>query len=154
LTNINNKKRGAAATSDNLKHYSELISEMKATRKKFPINQFGEINISWVAKKVGCVREVLRDGALSKMFLLDVAEIGIEIEIDNNEIDRLSKKAQEKTVEASQLHKLAEKQRKEIEALREQVERLTEENRRLRYGMQEKDVNMDEMLRTGRRFYL
>lgn len=72
------KKVGVAAIDGNTRKFNALIMEMRATNRKFPINQYGNVNISRVAKKIGCTRDTIRNGTLSAPFKDALNQIGVE----------------------------------------------------------------------------
>lgn len=155
IDKINRQKKGRAAAPENRIRYKNYKDNLEATVQKFPSNQYGEVNKTEVARECGFNRQVLINGALKREFERDVCRIGVKRPsgLQGKEEDRV-KKAQENTRGASKLEINASNVNEEINFLRSEVQRLTEENRNLKYRMIEKELSFDEMLNTGRRFFL
>ena len=154
---MNNKKSkiGVAAIIENRHNFDALISEMKATGKKFPVNQFGEPNISWVAKEIPCTTGTLRAGTLEKPFKEALLEIGVDIEPSTkNQSEKLAKKAEDKSKEATRLRRELNAKIKEVEGLRLEVEKLHKKLQNTKFKKSEEELRFQTMLKEGVRFIL
>lgn len=144
-----------AAIEENLRNFHDFIAEIKSAGKKFPLNQFGEVNISWIAKQIGCTRGTLSNGTLSKHFRNAVNEIGIEdVQNDSNKQDKLAIKAENEIRDISELRKLLATKIKENEYLKQQIDILTEELRKTKYKKTEQEIRFEKFLQDGQRFVL
>jgi hypothetical protein len=151
MTNVSPVEKGRI----NKANYVAYVAELKATGKKFPLNQFGEVNLSGIAKACGFLRGVFTTNKSLKQLLdSDILIIGTEIK-DGAELDtRLSQKAEEKSKEASKLHKDLDAKVQEVNSLREQIDELKKCIRELESRSNETALSMDELLDSGRRFTL
>jgi hypothetical protein len=139
----------------NKANYAAYVAELKATDKKFPLNQFGKVNLSGIADACGFRRKVLYENKFMKKRLKeDILLIGTEIKEGVDLETRLSQKAEEKAKEASKLHKDLDAKVQEVNSLREQIDELKKCIRELECRSDEASLSMDELLDSGRRFTL
>jgi DNA repair exonuclease SbcCD ATPase subunit len=139
----------------NKERYAEYIAELEATGKKFPLNQFGEVNLTDVANACGFNRQVFsRNASMKAQFEEDIRRIGTEIHKGVDKETRLEKKATEKAKVASKLQKELDAQVQENHSLRNQIDVLQSRVRELEGRENEMEMSMDELLTSGRRFSL
>ena len=139
----------------NKKNYAAYVADLEATGKKFPLNQFGEVNITAIAEASGFLRGVFAKNKKMKNQLEDdLKRIGTEITEGIDKDSRLAKKAEEKAIEASRLHKDLDAKVQEISLLRDQIDQLQTRIRELECRNDEATLSMDELLDSGRRFTL
>jgi polyhydroxyalkanoate synthesis regulator phasin len=140
----------------NTKNYKAYVDNLFATGQKFPINQFGNVNIEKVAESCGFLRGVInRKGSKYAAQLdIDVKRIGTQLSEGTYEPSKLVEKASEKSQEASRLQKELDARSQEINLLRGQVEILSLRVRELEQKHDEKSLAIEEMLSSGRRFEL
>ncbi len=139
----------------NKKNYADYVSALEKDSKKFPLNQFGDINLSAIAEACGFNRQVFATNkTLAEQLKADVKRIGTAVVAGESQDSALAKKAKASTLEASRLAKDLGIAEAKIKALEEQVMKLELENKQLKNGKEESDANLEHMLTTGRRFTL
>jgi septal ring factor EnvC (AmiA/AmiB activator) len=139
----------------NKANYVAYVAELKVTGKKFPLNQFGEVNLSGIAEACGFLRGVFSKNKFMKAQLdADILSIGTEVKEGVDQDSRLAQKAEEKAKEAGRLHKDLDAKVQEINSLREQIDELKKCIRELECRSDEASLSMDELLDSGRRFTL
>jgi len=137
----------------NLISYIKLV---KASKKGFPINQFGDVNLNLIAKKCGFNRGVFATNK-TMACLLDVAVKKVGLKGGTNKpaaSDFLRNKVSEVEKTMGKLRKSNAVKSEEITALRQQTVILEAEIIRLKNTASEDSESFDEMIRTGRRFTL
>lgn len=147
--------RGAGKTRINRQRYKEYVADLEARNEKFPVSQFGEVNLSAVADACGFGRQVFFNNAsMREQLNEDIKRIGTTVHAAKDPDSVLAQKAESKSREASQLRKQLEEKIEEVESLRKLNEELKEEIRKLENSSEERDKSMDEMLESGRRFFV
>lgn len=150
MSNREARPKGAQATADNKRRYSEKIAKMEALGEKFTTNQYGKVNVGAFAAQCGFSRFVLEKGALAGQFAADVERIGVDVP----ETSRLQKKAEDRQKMASNLQRMLNVKTAECEILRKQVEKLTMQVCGLTHGRDERERTLEHLLSTGERFFI
>lgn len=153
-----NKKRSP------YERYRDYVVQLEQAGKRFPVNQFGDINFSKIADECGNRRQWFSESAkklfgshkkpLERIIANDISRIGSEFAPPKNPESVLVDIANSKSREANRLRSMLEQKSKENELLREQVERLTAEVRLLRAGAAEVKSQQALMMDSGRSFIL
>ena len=140
--------------------YCVYRDKLEEEGRKFPINQFGELNLSKISKDCGNRRQWFSENAdkifgseqktLSQIVSDDSKRIGIEIFQEERNLSKKSTIFLEK--ENERLRSDLDKKLKEVKALRSEVQYLTSENQRLKASSSEIDEKKNQLLETGRSF--
>ena len=139
----------------NRQRYSAYVAELEATGRKFPVNQFGNVNLTLIAEACGFRRQVFSTNKnMRERLEKDIFRIGTETSQDMGVDTLLAKKASDKTKEASQLRKELDAKTQEIAVLRSELESVKKLVRELAVRNTEADSIFTEMVTTGRRFSL
>lgn len=140
----------------NKDNYAAYVANLEATGTKFPINQFGDANISLVAEKCGFKRGVLqnKDSFLGKVFQADLKRIGTEILSPEDKDSKLEVKAMLAAKNASKLEKELERVTAEVELLRDKLVVAHNEIQILKQCKLEDGERLEYMLESGRRVFL
>ncbi|WP_460059455.1 hypothetical protein [Pseudomonas sp. S2_A05] len=144
--------------------YRDYVAQLEQAGKKFPVNQFGDVNFSRIADDCGNRRQWFSESAkkvfcpqgdtLEQVIAKDIRRIGSEVYTPKDPESVLMEMADSKSKEASRLRSMLEQKSKENELLREQVERLSDELRVLRSAASEVNGQQDLMIDSGRSFIL
>ena len=120
----------------NKDNYSAYVAKLKATGGKFPLNQFGNVNTSSIAKECGFERGSFADSrsALSKQLAKDIKLIGTKIKNVSEEESSLKKQKDEASKNASKLSKELERTTAEVYKLRDVVALLEQEKKALEHS--------------------
>jgi len=135
----------------NLIEYTKYVDNLRSNGKKFPINQFGDANLSQIASACGFKRQVFgKKTRMGKQLEKDIQEIGTEIDnpkldtiSSSNRLDEYSKRLNILTKELNVLKAENLSLKKQLMTL-ENVQMLSDE----------KEASFEHMLQTGRRFVL
>ncbi|WP_054995065.1 hypothetical protein [Pseudomonas ficuserectae] len=156
------------ATSDEkrspFERYRDYVMRLEQAGKKFPLNQFGDINFSKIADECGNRRQWFSESAkkvfcpngdtLEQVIAKDIRKIGSEFFATKNHEPVLLDMAESTNRASNRLRAILEQKLKENELLREQVERLSAEVRLLRTNMAEISGQQELMIDSGRSFTL
>ncbi|MFT2159698.1 hypothetical protein [Pseudomonas putida] len=144
--------------------YRDYVTKLEQAGKKFPVNQFGDINFSKIADECGNRRQWFSESAkkvfcpqgdtLDQVIAKDIRRIGSEFTSPKDPEAALVDLADSKSREASRLRSRLEQKSKENELLREEVERLSAEVRMLRSTAAEVVSQQELMIDSGRSFVL
>ncbi|AVD92642.1 hypothetical protein C4Q27_09590 [Pseudomonas sp. SWI36] len=144
--------------------YRDYVMQLEQAGKKFPVNQFGDVNFSKIADECGNRRQWFSESAkkvfcpqgetLEQVIAKDIRRIGSEFSSPKDAESVLVDMADSKSKEASRLRSMLEQKSKENELLREQVERLSAEVRMLRSTAAEVSSQQEMMIDSGRSFIL
>ncbi|KAA8558004.1 hypothetical protein ACYZT2_26205 [Pseudomonas sp. MDT1-85] len=144
--------------------YRDYVLELEQAGKKFPVNQFGDVNFSKIADECGNRRQWFSESAkkvfcpngdtLEQVIAKDIRRIGSEFVLAKDPEAVLVDIADSKSREANRLRSMLEQKSKENEILREQVERLSAEVRLLRASAAEITTQQELMIDSGRSFIL
>lgn len=155
---ISEKKRSP------FERYRDYVLELEQAGKKFPVNQFGDVNFSKIADECGNRRQWFSESAkkvfcphgdtLERVIAKDIRRIGSEIVLAKDPEAVLVDIADSKSREANRLRSMLEQKSKENEILREQVERLSADVRLLRASAAEITTQQELMIDSGRSFIL
>ncbi|MEB0150630.1 hypothetical protein [Pseudomonas sp. CCC2.2] len=155
---INDEKRSP------FERYKDYILKLEQGGKKFPLNQFGDVNFSKIADECGNRRQWFSESAkkvfgphgdtLEQIIAKDIRRIGSEFVAAKDPESILVDIADSKSREANRLRSMLEQKTKENELLREQVERLSAEVRLLRASAAEISSQQGLMIDSGRSFIL
>lgn len=134
----------------NKARYAEYVANLELTGQKFPMNNFGDVNLSLIASKCGFNRQVFATNKSMKQQLeTDVKRIGTCIsdpkpsaknKLDDKDITILMK-----TIDLKDL---------EILSLRKQINELLKAVQKLETNQSEHNAIHEELLLSGRRFVL
>jgi septal ring factor EnvC (AmiA/AmiB activator) len=140
----------------NRRNYAAYVANLEATNTKFPINQFGDANISLVAKTCGFKRTAfqIKESFLSKAIQSDIDRIGTEVQSVEKKESYLEGKAKTSAMHASQREKELERTTAEIEKLREEIKLLQYENFVLKQKEDENIERQEMMIESGRRVFI
>lgn len=144
--------------------YCQYVKQLEKAGKKFPTNQFGDVNFSKIADECGnrrqwfseSAKKVFSDSgeALERVIAKDIRRIGSEVFSAKDPEPALIDMAESKSREVSYLRSMLDQKSKENELLREQVEKLTAELRLLRNTASELSSQQEMMIDSGRSFIL
>ena len=144
--------------------YREYVLHLEQAGRKFPVNQFGDVNFSRIANECGNRRQWFSESAnkiftergetLERIIQADIRRIGSEFVTPKDPESDLIDLADSKGREASILRSLLDQKSKENDLLRQQVERLTVEIRALQGSVSELSSRQEMMLDSGRVFTL
>ncbi len=144
--------------------YEDYVDELEKKGQKFPINQFGGVNLNQIQEKAGLRRQWFSENrsktfggekrTLEEIMKADIKRIGTEITPPKDPDEELSRIADNSSREANQLRQMLEQKSKENEQLRSDVLKLKEEVRALKSRVSEAESCEEEMLDSGRYFSL
>lgn len=144
--------------------YKDYVAQLEQAGKKFPVNQFGDINFSKIADECGNRRQWFSESAkkvfgpqgdaLEQVIAKDIRRLGSEFVAPKDPESVLVDIADTKSREANRLRAILEQKSKENDLLREQVERLSAEVRLLRANAAEVSGQQELMIDSGRSFIL
>jgi hypothetical protein len=140
------KNVGLAAVNKTHLSFDAFISELKASGLKFPCNQYGKPNLKYIANRVGCSRDTLRHGSLSKPLKSAIVEIGCQTKLCHR---TTKSKPESPSLKIELLHK-----EREIQGLKIQIEKLRYETEHLYSNRSEEESRFIQMLIDGTRFTL
>lgn len=150
--------------SSPFERYRDYVLHLEKAGKKFPVNQFGDVNFSKIADECGNRRQWFSESAkkvftergetLERIIQADIRRIGSEFVAAKDPESALMDLADSKGREASLLRSLLDQKSKENDLLRQQVERLTVEIRALQGSVSELSSRQEMMLDSGRVFTL
>ncbi|MDD2037126.1 hypothetical protein NP572_12065 [Pseudomonas putida] len=150
--------------SSPFERYRDYVMQLEQAGKKFPVNQFGDVNFSKIADECGNRRQWFSESAkkvfcpqgdtLEQVIAKDIRRIGSEFCAPKDAESVLVDIADSKSKEASRLRSMLEQKSKENELLRDQVERLSAEVRMLRSTAAELSSQQEMMIDSGRSFIL
>lgn len=139
----------------NRENYAAYVANLLATNTKFPVNQFGDANISLIAKECGFKRGVIqnKDSLMGKQFQSDLERIGTEVSPAKNTESKLEAQTKKVTQNASKLEKELERTTAEVEQLRKELA-LAQKEITLLINRKEEDENkFEHLFETGRRAF-
>jgi hypothetical protein len=142
-----------------VRKYVSYVAELRATGSKFPCNKDGTINKSSLAQICGTTRQAFQKES-SKLFQIldkDIKEIGVENCYSGHNEDPnvvLERKAKDNKIEASKLRAIVEKYELTINELKSNLNDAHKKIRELESMSDDERKSIDEMLESGRRFYL
>ncbi|PHN29759.1 hypothetical protein [Pseudomonas sp. ICMP 561] len=144
--------------------YKDYVAQLEQAGKKFPVNQFGDINFSKIADECGNRRQWFSESAkkvfgpqadaLERIIAKDIRRVGSEFAPPKDPESVLVDIADTKSREANRLRAVLEQKSKENDLLRDQVERLSAEVRLLRANAAEVSGQQELMIDSGRSFIL
>lgn len=150
--------------SSPFERYRNYVLHLEKAGKKFPVNQFGDVNFSKIADECGNRRQWFSESAkkvftergetLERIIQADIRRIGSEFVAAKDPESALMDLAESKGREASLLRSLLDQKSKENDLLRQQVERLTAEIRALQGSVDELTNQQEMVLDSGRVFIL
>ncbi|HAS25117.1 MAG TPA: hypothetical protein DCR64_06115 [Vibrio sp.] len=139
----------------NKQRYSDYVSGLETEGRKFPINQFGDLNLTEIASACGFNRQVFSTNKSMKQQLIsDAKRIGTELTDGKKQDDVLAKKAKASSEQVNKLMRDLSVAEEKISALQQQVMQLEVENKRLKNDKNEATASLEFMFETGRRFTL
>lgn len=145
--------------------YDSYVKNLESEGRKFPVNPAnGEVNWTKVATDSGTRRQWFYDSrektfgkdgkTLEAIIRADIKRIGTDVTAPKDPDEELSKIAENRSRDASQLRQMLEQKSKENEQLRSDLLKLKEENRALQNRLSEAEGSKEEMLDSGRLFSL
>jgi hypothetical protein len=144
--------------------YRCYVVQLEHAGKKFPVNQFGDVNFSKIADECGNRRQWFSESAkkvfpdsgetLERIIQNDIRRIGSDFVAAKDPESVLVDIAESKNREANLLRSMLEQKSKENEHLRQQVEKLSVEVRLLRGNVSELESQNELITDTGRSFVL
>lgn len=142
-----------------VRKYVSYVAELRSTGSKFPCNKDGTVNKSSLAQICGTTRQAFQkeSSSLFKMLNKDIKEIGVENNYSGHNEDPnviLEKKARDNGREASKLRAMVEKYESTITELKNNLNDAHKKIRELESMSDDERKSIDEMLESGRRFYL
>jgi len=139
----------------NKRNFDAYVTFLKRTGQKFPINNFGDVNLSAIAELCGFERQVFsRNTALREKLDAEVKSIGTDAvagKDPESRIDRDVKYLRKQLNDAKRDLSLAEEK---IEGLQRQLIQLSSELKRSNLDREEVEESLEHMISTGRRFTL
>lgn len=143
----------------NIANYVAYVADIEAIGDKFPSNSNGDLNVSAIARIVGCQRQVFyREGSkLAAMLKKDVRRIGISLPAskqDKKTAAFMEERFTEKSRELSALGKQLDTANQEIETLRTQLNAAHNRIKTLEGDAADHDARFEDMMSSGRRFML
>lgn len=153
---MTNKLSPTEQNKINKDNYSAYVAKLKAIGGKFPLNQFGNVNLTSVAEECGFERGSFADkeSALSKQLAKDIKLIGTQIKDESEVESSLKKQKDEASKNASKLSKELERTTAEVYKLREVVALLEQEKKALEHKLKGKSEAHESMLDDGRRRFV
>lgn len=146
MGNIGAVKKGKI----NKARYAEYVAELELTGQKFPINNFGQVNLSEIASKCGFNRQVFATNKSMKLQLeADVKRLGT-----NTTDSKQSSQKKEADKDVSRLIKSIDLKDFEILSLKKQIDELLKIVQELETSRSEHNAIYEELLLSGRRFTL
>lgn len=155
---VNDQKRSP------FERYREYVLQLEQTGKKFPVNQFGDVNFSNIAEECGNRRQWFSESAnkvycphgdtLEQVIAKDIRRVGTEFRVAKDLESTLEDITDSKSREYNRLRSMLEQKSKENELLRDQVESLSTEVRQLRSSTAEISGRQELMIDSGRSFIL
>jgi len=137
----------------NIQNYEAYIKDLETTGEKFPLNQFGDVNLTAVAQKCKFNRQVFSNNKhFQHRLTKDIERIGTDIHKGQDHRDRDAEIAATKSQEASKLRRELDAKVQEIELLREELTKARDKILELENKQNEGELTLDEILSTGRRF--
>lgn len=144
--------------------YEDYVLKLEESGKKFPVNQHGTMNFAKIAEDSGTRRQWYTESTnkkfgpdnktLDAILKADVKRIGTDFVAPKDPDEELSRIADNRSREASQLRQMLEQKSKENEQLRSDNQKLKEQVRVLENRLSEAESSTEEMLDSGRRFSL
>lgn len=144
--------------------YKEYTLKLEQEGRKFPVNQFGEPNLTKIAEESGLRRQWFSENfrrtfgddnkSLDAILKADINRIGTNKARPKDPAERLSNIADNRSREASQLRQMLEIKSRENEQLRLDVDELNREIQRLKNKLSEAEIRKKELLNSGRLFSL
>lgn len=139
----------------NKRNYAAYVRHLKDSGKKFPTNQFGDVNVSLISELCGFERQVFsRNKALKEELDKNVKELGTDIvegKDPETRIDNDMKNLRKQLSNAKRDLALAEEK---IDGLQRQLIAVNSELKRSGEEKEEAAESLDYMISTGRRFTL
>lgn len=139
----------------NKRNFDAYVNFLRRTEKKFPINNFGDVNLSAIAELCGFERQVFsRNTALREKLDAEVKAIGTDAvagKDPESRIDSDVKYLRKQLSDAKRDLSLAEEK---IEGLQRQLIQLSSELKRSNLDREEVEESLEHMISTGRRFTL
>lgn len=139
----------------NRKNFDAYVKHLKAMGQKFPISQFGDVNLSLIAELCGFQRQVWSNNATLKERLdREVKSIGtdaVEGKDPETRIDNDMKNLRKQLSNSKRDLALAEEK---IDGLQRQLISVNSELKRSDEEKEEAAESLDYMISTGRRFTL
>lgn len=139
----------------NRDNYAAYVANLLATNTKFPVNQFGDANISLIAKECGFKRGVIqnKESLMGRQFQSDLERIGTEVSPAKNIESKLEAQTKKVTQNASKLERELERTTAEVEQLRKELALAQKEIILLRNSKEEDAHKFEHFLETGRRAF-
>ena len=145
--------------------YDAYVKKLEKEGRKFPVSpNTGEVNWTQVADESKTRRQWFYENrnktfgkdkkTLDAIVKADIKRIGTDMTAPKDPDEELSKIADNRSREASQLRHMLEQKSKENEQLRSDLQKLKEENRVLKSKLSEAEGSKEEMLDSGRCFSL
>lgn len=135
----------------NKSRFSDYIHKLELTGKKFPINNFGAVNLSEVAKHCGFNRQVFSTNAAMRE-QLDAAIKRIGTSVDA--IPAKKSPNEDKSRDIDKILTMLDLKDAEIAALKNEIRSLKQAVSDLECKSSEYNSVFDDLLLTGRRFHL
>lgn len=149
------KISGVEKSVINISRYADYVKSLEKDGKRFPLNQFGDVNLTEIAKACGFNRQVFFTNTTMKNKLAnDVKRIGTSLSKPKPSDLLLENQVKIKNTQVNSLQRdlvLAEEKNC---ALLKQIAELELENKNLKISYGEFEASVEHMLETGRRFSL
>nr|MBP9507575.1 hypothetical protein [Bacteroides sp.] len=130
----------------NKQRYADYVKDLESEGKKFPLNQFGDVNLTEVAEACGFNRQVFfRNKTMKQQLDDDVKRIGTELTEGEKPDDALAKKAKASSEQVNKLMRDLAVAEEKVSALQQQIMQLELENKRLKNNNEEAAASLDHM---------
>lgn len=137
----------------NINNYDLYVAWLNSTNRKFPVNQFGEINRSLISKICGFGRDVLYSKTNPIYLALEGDLIKIGLELNTSRSFRVEKKSNKPDYSINFKYRV-DTLNDELLSLRNEVAQLKKENSELKQKIIEDSSTFTELAQSGRRFWL
>lgn len=134
----------------NRARYAEYVATLELTGQKFPVNNFGDVNLSLIASICGFNRQVFATNkSMKEQLVKDVKRLGIDIKEQ-----RSSAQSNYGDRDSAQLKKALKLKDLEIISLKKRIDELLKIVQSHEASQSEQNAIHEELLLSGRRFVL
>jgi chromosome segregation ATPase len=139
----------------NKRNFCAYVKHLEASELKFPINQFGDINLSVISEQCGFQRQVFANNKALKADLDNaVRRIGTDVMEGQDTESRLDNDLKIQRKQLSDARRDLALAEEKIDGLQRQLVGMNTELKRSQESNEEATESLDYMISTGRRFTL
>lgn len=134
----------------NKARYAEYVATLELMGQKFPVNNFGDVNLSLIASTCGFNRQVFATNkSMKEQLAKDVKKLGIDIKEQRSPAQSIYGDK-----DSAQLKQAVELKDLEILSLKKQIDELLKIVQSYEASQSEQKAIHEELLLSGRRFVL